>query len=89
MYDPGDVLRQTSPDVLSVKEWPVYIYQEWISAIIHHDISLHTNQQLQKDFLQIAEPLESPAANRSAAIRSRMQLELKVQVGCHSFHFDL
>jgi len=29
MKEPGDVLRQTSPDVLSVKEYPVYIYQTW------------------------------------------------------------
>jgi len=26
MYDPGDILRQTSPDVLSVEEYPVYMY---------------------------------------------------------------
>jgi len=25
MYDPGDLLRQTSPDVLSVEEYPVYM----------------------------------------------------------------
>jgi len=25
MYDPGDHLRQTSPDVLSVEEYPVYM----------------------------------------------------------------
>jgi len=24
MYDPGDLLRQTSPDVFSVEEFPVY-----------------------------------------------------------------
>ena len=26
MYDPGDLLRQTSPDVRSVEEYPVYMY---------------------------------------------------------------
>jgi len=26
MYDPGDLLRQTSPDVLSVQEYPDYMY---------------------------------------------------------------
>jgi len=25
MYNPGDLLRKTSPDVLSVKEYPVYM----------------------------------------------------------------
>jgi len=25
MYDPSDLLRQTSPDVLSVEEYPVYM----------------------------------------------------------------
>jgi len=25
MYDPGDLMRQTSPDVLSVNEYPVYM----------------------------------------------------------------
>jgi len=25
LYDPDDLLRQTSPDVLSVKEYPVYM----------------------------------------------------------------
>jgi len=25
MYDPGDLLRQTSPDVLSIEEYPVYM----------------------------------------------------------------
>jgi len=25
MYDPGDLLRQTSPDVLFVEEYPVYM----------------------------------------------------------------
>jgi len=25
MYDPGDLLRQTSPEVLSVEEYPVYM----------------------------------------------------------------
>jgi len=26
MYDPGHLLRHTSPDVLSVEEYPVYIW---------------------------------------------------------------
>jgi len=60
-----------------------------ISAVVHHDISLQTNKHHRTDSLQIAEPLESPAAIRSAAIRSQIQLKLKVQVDCHSFHFDL
>jgi len=25
IYDPGDLLRQTSPDLLSVEEYPVYM----------------------------------------------------------------
>jgi len=25
MYDPGDLVRRTSPDVLSVEEYPVYM----------------------------------------------------------------
>ena len=25
MYDPGDLFRQTSPDILSVEEYPVYM----------------------------------------------------------------
>jgi len=25
MYDPSDLLRQTSPDILSVEEYPVYM----------------------------------------------------------------
>jgi len=29
IWDPGDVLRQTSPDVLSVEGFPLYIYQTW------------------------------------------------------------
>jgi len=39
--------------------------------------------------MQIAGPLEPPAAIYSAAIRRRIQLEFEEQVGCHSFHFDL
>ena len=60
-----------------------------ISAVIHGGISLQTNKQHWTDLLQIAGLLESPAAISSAAIHSRIQLELKVPVGCHSFHFDL
>jgi len=29
MYNPGDIWRQTSPDVLSVEECSLYIYQSW------------------------------------------------------------
>jgi len=60
-----------------------------ISALIDHDKSLQTNKQHCPDLLQIAGLLASPAAVPCAAIRSRIQLELKVQVGCHMFHFDL
>jgi len=60
-----------------------------ISAVVHHDISLQTNKQHQTNLLHIVGLLESPAAVRSAAIPSRIHLELKLQVGCHSFHFDL
>jgi len=27
VYDPGNVLRETSPDIFSVEEFPFYIYQ--------------------------------------------------------------
>ena len=50
-----------------------------ISAIVHHEISLQTYKQHWTDLLRIAGPLESPAAIHSAAIRSRIQLELEVQ----------
>ena len=60
-----------------------------ISAVVHHDISLQTLKQHRPDLLQIAGLLESPAAIRSTPIRSRIQLESKVQVGCHSFDLDL
>jgi len=37
MSDPGNVLRQTSPDVLSIEECPFYLYQHW-------DISCHSSR---------------------------------------------
>jgi hypothetical protein len=55
-----------------------------ISAVVHHDVSLETEKSHVTDVLQIVAPLESPAA-----IHSRIKLELNVQVGCHSFNFDL
>ena len=29
MHDPGDVIRQTSPDILAIEECPFYIYHKW------------------------------------------------------------
>jgi len=84
MYDPGNVLRQTSPDVLSFEEWPGYINETW-DIRCHSSRCIPVNTQTTSDRLtKIARPLES-----SAAILSRIQLELHVQVGCHIFHFDL
>ena len=60
-----------------------------ISAVVHHNISLQTDNQHWTESLRIMGLLEPPAAIPSTAIRSQIQLELKVQVGCHSFHFDL
>jgi len=62
MYDPSYVLRQASPDDLSIAEFPFCIYQT-------RDISCHspqcsaahkqTNKHHQTDLLQIAGLLES------------------------------
>jgi len=61
VLDPGNVLRQTSPDILPVEEFAFYIYQTW-------DISCRSLQCIpanketnQTNVLQIAEPLKSPA----------------------------
>jgi hypothetical protein len=40
MYDPGNVMRQTSADVHSVKESPFYLYQQEISAVVNYYGSL-------------------------------------------------
>jgi len=50
MWDPGDVLRQTSPDVLFVKECPFYIYQR--SDFSHSSPQyIHVNKQATSDWL--------------------------------------
>jgi hypothetical protein len=53
------------------------------SDVVYHDIFLETTKQHWTNSLQIAGPLESPTA-----VCSRVQFELTVQVGCHTFHFD-
>jgi len=60
-----------------------------ISAVVDHDVSLWTNQHHPTDWLHVAGTLQSPAAMCGAAIRSRIQFESNVQVGCHYFHSDL
>jgi hypothetical protein len=62
MLDPGYVLRQTSPDDLSVAEFPFYIYQTRdFSCRSPQCIPAHkqTNKHHRTDLLQIAGPLES------------------------------
>jgi hypothetical protein len=89
MSDPGNILRQTSTNILYVTGYSFYIYQTW-------DLSCHSswcvpgNKHTISDRLtEIAQPLESPAAIHNPPLHSRIRLELNVQVGCHSFHFDL
>jgi len=50
MYDPGDVLGQTPPDVLSVEEWPFYIYQIWDFSCCS-SLCLPVNEQTTSDQL--------------------------------------
>jgi len=76
--EPGNVLRQTSPDVCFIS------IKHEISATFHHDASLQTNTQHRADLLSIAALFEY-----SAAIHRRIHLEYNLQVGRHSFQFDL
>ena len=84
MWDPGSVLTQTSPDILSVEERPFYIYQTWDISCRSSQCTPVTQQTTLDRLSGMARFLESPAA-----LRSRIQLDSNVQVGCHSFHFDL
>jgi len=88
IWDPGNVFRQTSPEVLSIAECSFYIYVTW-DISCRSSLCIPVNTQTISDRLtEIAGLLESPAAIHSTPIPSRIQLELNVQVGCHSFHFD-
>jgi len=50
MWDPSDSLRQTSPDVFSVKEWFVYIHKKW--DISHRSIRcIPVNERTTSDLL--------------------------------------
>jgi len=66
MWDPCYVLRHTSPDDLSVIEFPFYIYQtQDIScrSLQYIPANKQTNKHHRTDLLQIAWPLESPATS--------------------------
>jgi len=50
MKDPGDVLRQTSPDVFSIEECPFCVYQIW-DIICRSSRCIHVNKQTTSDRL--------------------------------------
>jgi len=87
MYYPGGFLRQTSADILFLKECPIYIQQlcDFGGRTPQHIPGTQTNT-IGPTYCKLRDggkPLQL------AAIRSSNQLEYKVWLGCYICHSDM
>jgi len=61
MWYRGECLRQTSADIFSLEECPIYIWQSWDLGCLTHQIILVNKHKHQTDWLQNVGWWETPA----------------------------